>query len=106
VENDGYCHVNMMCGKVGSFCGAGLDVVIANVWVCGQEGNRYDLTCWRDAANERWRACFVVWPENVVIRQFCCRRTKFMVLGLEMCWREVSVGSSCIVWAQRYDCMV
>jgi hypothetical protein len=47
----------------------------AIVWVCGQEGYRYDLTLWRDSANERWRACFVVWPKNVVIRQFCWRCT-------------------------------
>jgi hypothetical protein len=81
--------------------GSGRDEAI--VWVCGQEGYRYDLTCWRDAANERWRACFVVWPKNVVIRQFCWRRTKIMVLGLVLCWREVRVGSLCSVWAQRCE---
>jgi hypothetical protein len=50
--------------------GSGRDVAIG--WVCVHEWYRYDLTCWRDAANERWRACFVVRPKNVVIGHCCC----------------------------------
>jgi hypothetical protein len=49
--------------------GSGRDVAI--VWVCGQDGYRYDLPCWRDAAIEWLRSCFVVWPENFVLGQCC-----------------------------------